>query len=256
MKHLLSLCILIATICSCTRNEQILQQDAVPGKIIELLKRAGFSTENIQKLPEGYLVEKDLLLTEELLNNMQRQHMIIAQEEHYRTTNLVTGLPRTISIRLASGFPASASTALDNVIAAYNGLNLRLRFQRVTTGGQIVIIPTNGIPYLATSGFPSGGNPFPTIRITVSSFTQAVNTMSRIIAHEIGHCIGFRHTDFASAASSCSGVFIPEPSGVGAIYIPGTPTGPEPASWMMRCINPAFTTLFSPNDRVALNYVY
>lgn len=256
MKHLLALFLLTAICSSCSKNEQNTKEEPVPARIIELVTRAGFSANDIQKLPEGYLVEKDLLLTEEMLNNMQHRHLVIAQEEHYRTTNLVTGLPRTITVRLTPGFPASAATALNNVITAYNGLNLQLRFQQVTTGGQIVISPTNGIPYLAASGFPSGGNPFPTIRITLSAFTQPVNTMTRIIAHEIGHCIGFRHTDFASIVPGCSIPVAPEPVGAGAIHIPGTPTGADPTSWMMRCINPAVTTLFNNNDRVALNFVY
>lgn len=240
---------------ACKNQDAKVLPENIPATVLEKIKSAGFSTDNILKMPEGYLVEKDILFTEAALNNMEHQHLVVANEEHYRTTNLVTGLPRTISVRLAAGFPASASTALDNVISAYNILNLQLRFQRVTTGGQIVISPTNGIPYLAQSGFPSGGNPFPTIRITLSSFTQPLNTMARIMAHEMGHCIGFRHTDFVSMVG-CSLPVAPEPVGVGAVYIPGTPSGSDPTSWMMRCINPNITTLFNNNDRVALNFVY
>ncbi len=220
MKFLLTLCAFLPVFFACSKKDQNDPEATIPRQMIELLQRAGFSTDNIQKMPEGYLVEKDIMITEEQLKTMQRQHLVIAEEEHYRTTNLVTGLPRTITVRLAAGFPASASTALNYVITAYNALNLQLRFQRVTTGGQIVISPTNGIPYLAASGFPSGGNPYPTIRITLSAFTDPVNTMTRILAHEIGHCIGFRHTDFASIIPGCSIPVAPEPVGAALFIFP------------------------------------
>lgn len=247
--------LLCALFYSCKEQESITQQETIPATLIEKLKRAGFLTDQIQKTPDGYLVEGDILVDEAVLTNPEQQHLIIAREEHYRTTNLVTSLPRTISIRLAAGFPTTASNALNTVISSYNSLNLQIRFQRVTSGGQIVISQTNGIPYIASAGFPSGGNPFPSIRINAAYIFQPANTVARIMAHEIGHCIGFRHTDFASLGT-CPGVPPSEPAGVGAIHIPGTPTGPDATSWMMRCLNPAITTLFNANDRVALNYLY
>jgi hypothetical protein len=257
MKYILiaNLLLLGTVFFSCKEQAPLDTQETVPASFLQQLKRAGFSTENVQKTANGYLVENDLLMDEKMFSHFEPTHLVIANEEHYRTTNLVTGLPRTITISLGGGVPASASNALNTVIAAYNSLNLRLRFLRVASGGHIAISQTNGIPYIASAGFPSGGNPFPFIRIDAFYMLQSANTVARIMAHEIGHCIGFRHTDFASQASPCGGV-APEPSGVGAIYIPGTPTGADATSWMMRCLNPAITVLFNNNDRVALNFVY
>lgn len=40
----------------------------------------------------------------------------------------------------------------------------------------------------------------------------------------MGHCIGFRHTDYMNRSYSCRGSAVNEGSaGVGAVYIPGTP---------------------------------
>jgi hypothetical protein len=43
---------------------------------------------------------------------------------------------------------------------------------------------------------------------------------------------------------------------VGAIHIPGTPTGPDPTSWMLACIGSGVNRPFNSNDVTALNYLY
>jgi hypothetical protein len=76
------------------------------------------------------------------------------------------------------------------------------------------------------------------------------------MAHEMGHCIGFRHTDYMNRAYSCGGSTYNEGSaGVGAIHIPGTPTGPSASSWMLACSNGG-NRPFTSADRTALNYLY
>ena len=77
------------------------------------------------------------------------------------------------------------------------------------------------------------------------------------MAHEIGHAIGFRHTDYMNRSYSCGGSPVNEGSaGVGAIHVPGTPTGPDPNSWMLSCIGSGQNRPFNANDRTALNYLY
>jgi hypothetical protein len=77
-----------------------------------------------------------------------------------------------------------------------------------------------------------------------------------VIQHEIGHCIGFRHTDYFNRALSCGGTATNEgASSVGAVWIPGTPTGNSANSWMLACSNGGNRT-FNANDIVALNYLY
>jgi hypothetical protein len=77
-----------------------------------------------------------------------------------------------------------------------------------------------------------------------------------VIQHEIGHCIGMRHTDYMDRSYSCGGTATNEGSaGVGAIQIPGTPSGPDANSWMLACSNGGNRT-FNANDIIALNYLY
>ncbi len=236
-----------------------------------LIVAAGFNGNWAERTPEGYLIEGDILLTTaqlQELSGVMDHEMVIANEEHYRTTNVVS-VPssgqRTITVRLSSGFPSHYSTGLDQALARYNNLNLRIRFQRVTSGGNIVITGSNlgtsggGCILGRAAGFPSGGNPSSGFTLSTSScatsYLNTANKADEVIAHEIGHCIGFRHTDYMNR-SSCGQNSNEGSAGIGAVHIPGTPTTVNGSynSWMMACTNgnPAF----SSSDGTALNYVY
>jgi lipid-binding SYLF domain-containing protein len=263
MKQLKFLCVsalsisLLITSCSKkaeTANE--LSQDE-----INAIAAMGFSTDGIFEEANGFIVEGDIFIPRtDLGKNLTGSGLIVANEEQYRTTNLVTGLPRTITVQVSSTLPAAYVTNTDAALARYNALGTSLTFQRVTSGGNIVIsaAPT-GAGYLASAGFPtSSGNPHNTILVNRSYLdTWNTNTVVSILAHEIGHCIGFRHTDYMNRAYSCGGRRYNEGSaGVGAIHIPGTPTSADPNSWMLACIGNGVNRPFNANDVTALNYLY
>jgi hypothetical protein len=240
-----------------------------------LVAAAGFNSNWAEKTKEGlFLIENDILLSraelESLTLELPAHNFIIAEEEHYRTTNVVstpgTG-QRVITVRLGNGFPSYYSTGLDQALQRYNSLNLTIRFQRVTSGGDIVISGSNlgtsstgGCILGRASGFPSqNGNPSRGFTLSTSScataYLNSADKADEVMAHEIGHCIGFRHTDYMNR-SSCGQNSNEGSAGVGAIHIPGTPTTVTGSynSWMMACTNGS--PAFSNDDNTALLYVY
>lgn len=238
-----------------------------------LVKSAGFNSNWAEKRPDGnFLVEGDILLTKEQLQQMSgatpTNFLIVADEEHYRTFNLVNtgGGVRTITVSMSGTFPAYYSTGLDNALARYNSLNLNIHFQRVASGGEINVTGANlgtsgGNCILGQSaGFPdANGNPAPGFTLSTSScatsYLNTVDKVDEVIAHEMGHCIGFRHTDY-KRRNSCGPGGGESAGTIGAVWIPGTPTNVTGSydSWMMACTN-GLPNL-NADDVIALQYVY
>ena len=246
------------TITSCKKDATAPQEEAISDETLTKIYNHGFGTSNVQKIEEGYLVEGDIVLTEEFLNSTPGENFLrIANNEQYRTTNLVSGLPRTITISSSGDVSANLSSAIDGAIARYNAQNLLITMQRVASGGNINIKIVNGGPYIASAGFPSGGNPYGTVKFNRQYQNWASNSLITIFAHEIGHCIGFRHTDYMDRSFSCGGGTSNEgASSVGAVHIPGTPTGPDSGSWMLACIGNGVNRPFNNNDKTALGFLY
>jgi hypothetical protein len=220
----------------------------------------------VRKQGDNYLVEGDILLTAANLSEASTSpNLRIAENEQYRTTNLVKNLPRTITVSV-SNLPTVYATATSNAVARYNALGLTIQFQIVSSGGNIQVIgfnegPSGGYITLGSSGFPtSAGDPYNQIQMNTNEQAYGtnpdVNYLTSVLQHEIGHCIGFRHTDYMNRAFSCGGRHVNEGSaGIGAINIPGTPTKADAGSWMLACSSGTDRT-FNPNDVIALNYLY
>jgi hypothetical protein len=252
--------LLLSFAISCKKAETVsAKEEGVSNEVKAKILALGMTAEGAYKSDGGYIVEGDIFLDDAMLNSVpDQQSIIVAGEEHYRTTNLVTGLPRNITVRY-SGTTTSISNAINSAIARYNARSLRITFTRVTSGGNIVVSNVSGVGYIASAGFPSGGNPYNSIKFNTAYAGWSANTLTSVIAHEMGHCIGMRHTDLACRQYSCGGSPVNEGSaGVGAIWIPGTPTAcnADPTSWMLACISNGVNRPFNANDQVALNYLY
>ena len=254
---------------SCKKAAKETTDEGITTEEAAKIRALGFNPEGAQRTAEGYLVESDIMLSQEDLNGVPTSHeLIYANEEHYRTTNLVNvnNYP-TIKVALSnssSSHQAAFSAALDEAIRRYNAEGLRVRFQRVSSGANTTVSAYYQVSNtLGSAGFPtSSGAPYNQVRMntywySTSTSSTNVNYIATVIAHELGHCIGFRHTDYMNRSYSCGGTATNEGSaGVGAIHISGTPTGPSANSWMLACVGSNQNRPFTSADRTALNYVY
>jgi len=250
----------VVVLFSCRKNASTSQSASISDEALAKIYNLGFSNKNVSLDENGnYLVEGDIVLSQADLSAVpSTQFLRVGSEEQYRTYNLVTSLPRVIKVSISSQLPSSYVSALDVALGRYNALNLQITFQRVSSGANISIVKGNG-NYLASSGFPSStGNPYNQVQVNSRAIgNQPQNTVASILAHELGHCIGFRHTDYMNRAYSCGGQPVNEgASTVGAVYIPGTATGPDPNSWMLSCIGSGDDRPFNSNDVTALTYLY
>ncbi|MEO6731605.1 MAG: M57 family metalloprotease [Ferruginibacter sp.] len=254
---------------SCKRENIAQPQDEISPTVLQQIKAQGFSTQNVRKVEEGYLVEGDIILTEENLTAQSTSpNLLIANTEQYRTTNLVKGLPRTITVSISGTLSGLTvwSNATDALISRYNALGLRVNFLRAASNGDVDIVgfnqgPSGGYITLGSSGFPTrNGNPYKQIKMNTNINAYGANPnegyITSVLQHEMGHCIGFRHTDYFNRSLSCGGAASNEgASNVGAIYIPGTPSGFDAESFMLAC-SAGTDRSFNPNDITALNYLY
>jgi hypothetical protein len=225
-------------------------------EIIDNLIQAGYPAKDIEIFDGQVYVQKDGHVTLEASREMLGT---TGSAEQYRTNNLVGTSVTKICINPTSTFNSYSrlSQGLDLAIANYNALGLRISFQRGGTGctANITAQTTSGAG--GSSGFPSGGRPYGTINIGTGLQSYSLDVNEHVITHEIGHTIGFRHSDYYNRAISCGTGGNEGDGGVGAIFIPGTPsTATVGGSIMNACFRSTETGEWTNSDITALNYLY
>ncbi|RTL09591.1 MAG: hypothetical protein EKK62_01380, partial [Acidimicrobiia bacterium] len=240
--------------------------EAAALEIVDNLRLAGYPASEIEVREDGTVVAGgDAVVTLEASREMIGAGEAVDADDiefrHYRSTNLISPSIDRICVD-GSALTGTASAALDDALANYTDLNLA--FDMVRTSG-----PAVGCDTLITiklfdgssgsSGFPFGLLPYPTIWLgddIAPNFGAAVTT--HVITHELGHCIGLRHTDYYDRSISCGGSTADEgDAGLGAIHIPGTPTTATANSSVMNaCYNAGNTGQWSAADITALTTLY
>jgi len=211
-------------------NSDVHPRDAVTDeKVLDLIKGLEIDAGNITKgdfhLPDGTIEQRiyigdDIVVTVDQLRAMST---IDNQQKQYRTFNLVTGNNRTIDILGYTGndqFGLSnrGQTALQWAVNNYNRLSgVSLNFR----------------------------------------LTYGTNVNEHVITHEIGHSIGFRHSDWFDRLSCPTSSQGNEGQGSdGSVHIPGTPTGRDLTSIMQACFSSNEDGEFNNNDITALRFMY
>ncbi|MCA9719762.1 MAG: protease B, partial [Myxococcales bacterium] len=179
----------------------------------------------------------------------------------YRTNNLVdTSVNSVICVNPNAKFAANAvlSAALVDAVASYNAQGLSFSMQIGGGGCDATIMAKEVQGSGGSAGFPSSGSPYGTINIGKSIGGYGHDVVVHVITHELGHCMGFRHTDYFDRSISCGGSPSDEgESSVGAIHIPGTPSGATlNGSVMNSCYNLQSDGEWTSGDVTALNELY
>jgi hypothetical protein len=239
----------------------------------ERLIQLGFSASNIRDLGRYYLVEGDMLfdkehtdmkLFEDYFKNQPKSTVDQRGQRHWITPGIVSNyniefMKMDISENMFGSeiyeWRKSSATAMTH----WAGIsNTNINFVRypgsqnmqgsrfITVVDDAGVLPNNVI---AAAEWPTSGNPGFRIRVNLDFLSnQTVSEGQRVynLVHEIGHCIGFRHSDLNNNTEPVNGATPVTTTSAGIDNLSVMKAGTALNSW----------NGFSSNDIIAAQTVY
>jgi len=237
---------------------------------INFISSLGFDTTGITAREDYYIVEGDIMLRKDCLFKYEGSESSGTRLKQARVNSLLSYSNQdNITVRVDNSIPTSGDdnwrNEIQQAISAWNSIyNSSINFIYTTAssaditisddldgnGKEILNDGTYNSFTLAQASWPINGNAGPTIIINLDAGANRTFTSSQKkynIVHELGHCIGLRHTNWNGLGES---------TGIGISGTPNTGTNPDPNSVMNG--NTALNSWngFSTYDIVALQNLY
>lgn len=276
MKRIIYFLALFVCICtlapSCKKNDYRSDKEEPVNYFNQILKM-GFDTAGIADFGEYYLVEEDVRLPKSLFKKTTiARQAIISSNVPVSLTNQTN-----ITVKVDASVPTNGNydwrAEVQQAIQEYNNVNSNLHFTYVTTTTADINIVWGNIydPYgyidyyaLAEAEFPVNGEVGNQILIhrnfNAASHNYNIDNITSLqkkynIIHEIGHCIGFRHTNWRNQEAQSgwlNGIYID------AIQVGNSPNGvdPDPSSVFNGRTAKNSWSSFSTWDLYAIRYLY
>ena len=185
---------------SCRKDSSTVSNQSFSLK--ESILKMGYDTTGIIDLENSFLVEGDILLEKSIISKTTPRQAINSTSQLVSSSKV-----QNMTIRIDNSMPIDGSNfdwryEIAQAADEYNNLfGSNAHFTLTTSStADITIVVNNSLPYnvIAAAGLPSGGNPYSQIIVNsgyaytpISSGQKKYNIM-----HELGHCIGLRHTNW------------------------------------------------------------
>lgn len=255
IKNVLGLGVFAAAGCYAGLQEDSFDDERI-AEIADNLAKAGFDEDDIEVIEieadDGQL-QSEVVIEDDIIVDLQASREMLDGNPNgfrqYRTTNLVDSSNVRVCLEKDSAgddrwnnmvgwgqYKDLYNSALDGAVARLNQARLNHPFTfEISSTDCDVRITVKSFQGSAggLAGFPANGRPFRKIYIGAEladflnevgglSEDESVKTIRHLILHEIGHTMGFRHSDWETRAS-CDVGGNEGPAGVGAVHIPNTP---------------------------------
>lgn len=201
-------------------NQNLVSKDSA---LLDYISKIGFNVKNVKDIGEYFLVEDDILFPKKMvIPNLKRSKV-----NQYYTGSLISfGNQNNIRVSVDASLSDWSGLISDAVNVwnsnYYNGPS-RIKFNIVTSGTSDIVISKYGFEgqsYCGDAVFANSGNAGNSIRINQDYLINqnfSYEQRRRTVIHELGHAIGFRHTNYASTGEGASNSPLPG----NALDVPG-----------------------------------
>jgi predicted Zn-dependent protease len=244
--YVLVMMTLLIGVTACQKREEALasleSKEVDNERMKALLVRLGFAEKNIEDAGDYFIADKDIVISKQDLQDKLNgcdtdgESKSGRKDQYALNGNGIVGWTKmgTTTYRIEGSvgwLPNSADwyTAIRQAVTNWNNVGEdNINIVETTGAADIVIYGNATAPIsclqdispgtFAVAVYPTNNNPGYAVSINGSGPASNLNGKITIMTHELGHCLGFRHSDWQNRVQTGVVETVNEPNGCGNPY--------------------------------------